>query len=362
MTGRPLSAGVRFGRRGAGRSSGVRRGPALAAVLVVSFAALAGCQGPGGTASATVPTSAVSSDAGSPVVVSPSAVVPSSASATAPTTSTGGTPTGATSSGKTSTSTKTTTSVPAGSPLAGMVLSAGASGQPSTGGATLAPTASGPLSGRTILVDPGHNGRLVSSIVNAQVPAGHGTTKVCNSSGTESLDGTSEHATNWAVGVRLVGLLRAQGATVLLSRPSDSGVGPCVNERAAIANRNAVDLVLSIHGDGAEGTGQRGFHVIVSSTMEGGSALQTRSAAVAKTLVGQLESRTPLPRSNYVGSGTGIDHRDDIAGLNLLTGAPGVMLEMGNLRNASDWAYLKTDAAKDALAAALAATAVATLG
>ena len=57
-----------------------------------------------------------------------------------------------------------------------------------------------------------------------------------------------------------------------------------------------------------------------------------------------------------------IDHRDDIAGLNLLTGAPVVMLEMGNLRNASDLAYLKTDAAKDALAAALAATAVATLG
>ena len=68
MTGRPLPVGVRSGRRRAERSSGVRRGPALAAVLVVSFAALAGCQGPGGTASATVPT--VPADAVTPVVES----------------------------------------------------------------------------------------------------------------------------------------------------------------------------------------------------------------------------------------------------------------------------------------------------
>jgi N-acetylmuramoyl-L-alanine amidase len=352
---------VKLGRR--------TSGPALAAALVVSLATLAGCGVPGSPGTATVvPPVAVSPDATSPAATSPAVASPSVASsgptasgstaASSTATSTSGTSTKT----PTGTTTKTTAGVPVGSPLAGMVLAAGASGQPSKGGATLAPTASGPLSGRTILVDPGHNGKLVGSIVNAQVPAGHGTTKVCNSSGTESLDKTSEHATNWAVGVRLVGLLRAQGATVLLSRPSDSGVGPCVNERAAMANRNKVDLVLSIHGDGAEGAGQRGFHVIVSSSMDGGSALQTRSASIAKTLVGELESRTPLPRSTYVGGGTGVDSRDDIAGLNLLTGPPGVMLEMGNLRNASDWAYLKTDAAKDALAAALASTAVKTLG
>jgi N-acetylmuramoyl-L-alanine amidase len=256
-----------------------------------------------------------------------------------------------------STGTSASTSGP---PLAGMVAASGAYDKPSTGGATLAPTASGPLSGRTVEVDPGHNGVTVPSIDNALVPAGNGQKKACNTSGTEALDGTAEHVLTWAIGVRLVGLLRSLGATVVLTRPSDGGVGPCVNERAAIANRLGVDLVLSIHGDGALVSGARGFHVIVSTAMAD-SSLEAPSVAVAQTLVTELGGLTPLPRSTYVGAGTGILRRGDIAGVNLLSGAPGVMLEVGNLRNAADWSYLKTDAAKEAIAQALAATAVATL-
>ncbi len=242
-------------------------------------------------------------------------------------------------------------------PLAGLAAAPGASERPSRGGAVLAPTASGPLDGRTILVDPGHNGVVVPAINDRAVPAGSGRTKACNTSGTESLDGTGEHEVNWAIGVRLVGLLRARGATVVLSRVDDAGVGPCVDERAAIANRGGVDLVLSIHGDGAESARARGFHVIVSTTMAGGAGLADRSAAVAGLLVDELDRWGRLPRSTYVGGGSGIDPRTDIAGLNLLTGAPGVLLEMGNLRSAADWSVLKTDAAHDAIAAALAATA-----
>ncbi len=242
-------------------------------------------------------------------------------------------------------------------PLAGLVAAPAASERPSRGGAVLAPTASGPLTGRTILVDPGHNGIVAPAINNRLVPAGNGATKVCNTSGTEAVDGTGEHAVNWAIGVRLVGLLRARGATVVLSRVDDAGVGPCVDERAALAARGGVDLVLSIHGDGADVASARGFHVIVSTTMAGGAALADRSAAVAGQLVAELDRWGQLPRSTYLGGGSGIDRRTDIAGLNLLTGAPGVMLEMGNLRNADDWAVLKTDAARAAIAEALATTA-----
>lgn len=343
--------------------------PALKLATVTLALALAGCavQVP----KATVAPATTTSDAPTPTLASP--VTPGSATpSVTPTASVSpsaspSSPTSKPTSSATSTTTKptggaSTTVSSASGALAGMVAAAGAFNKPSTGGVRLAPTGSGPLSGKTVMVDPGHNGTYISSINGAMVPSGGGQTKQCNTSGTAAIDGTPEHVATWAIGVRLVGLLRAQGATVVLARPNDGGVGPCVNERARIANTSGVDLMLSIHGDGALGSGQRGFHVIVSSQMAGGSSLQARSYAVAQTLVAQIKAKTPLPPSNYVGAGTGIDRRTDIAGVNLLTGPPGVMLEMGNMRSASDWGYLKTDAAKDAIAQALLATAIKTLG
>lgn len=326
---------------------------ALAAATSLSTA---GCTAPG------LPATATASSAPAPATVDPT-----SASVTTPSVTASASATPTTTSAK-PTTTRTTTTAPSSGPistsgaLAGMVAAAGANGRPSTGGARLKPTASGPLSGKVIVVDPGHNGNYVSSILTRQVPAGHGTTKACNASGTVSAGGVGEHAINWDVGVRLVTLLRAKGATVVLTRPSGGGVGPCVNERAAIANRADADLVLSIHGDGNMSSSARGFHVITSTTMDGGSGLEARSAALAGRLVTTMRRNTDLPVSNYIGGGTGISRRSDIAGLNLLTHSPGIMLEMGNLRQSSDWAYLKTDSGKSGVARALAEAALATLG
>ena len=50
-----------------------------------------------------------------------------------------------------------------------------------------------------------------------------------------------------AKGVRLETL----GATVALTRDADAGWGPCIDERAAIANWVGADLLLSLHADGA---------------------------------------------------------------------------------------------------------------
>ncbi len=54
----------------------------------------------------------------------------------------------------------------------------------------------------------------------------------------------------------------SEGAEVTLTRKNDTGVGPCITERAAIANRMHADATLSIHADGAAESGH-GFHVIV---------------------------------------------------------------------------------------------------
>jgi len=51
-------------------------------------------------------------------------------------------------------------------------------------------------------------------------------------------------------------------------------------------------------------------------------------------------NRTPMPISDYYGKG-GIVPRDDLAGLNLTT-VPKVLIECGNMRNATDASLLVT--------------------
>ncbi|MBK9158692.1 MAG: N-acetylmuramoyl-L-alanine amidase [Micropruina sp.] len=237
---------------------------------------------------------------------------------------------------------------------------------PATPSAATTPAASEPgtagsLTGRTIVVDPGHNGANGANpkIINAPVPAGHGTTKPCNTTGTATNSNYSEHAHNWDVAQRLVALLEAQGATVVLTRPNDTGVGPCVNVRADIGNKAKADLVVSIHADGAAPSA-RGFHVIVSTTMDGGAAVEAASQAFAVTVRDAFASGTGMPRSTYIGGGTALSPRDDIAGLNL-SNRVGVMLEAGNMANAADAAMLTDPAFRQKEAAALDAAILTTL-
>ncbi len=49
-----------------------------------------------------------------------------------------------------------------------------------------------------------------------------------------------------------------------MSRGNDTGLGPCVDERAAMANALQPNAIVSIHADGGPPTG-RGFHVNYSS-------------------------------------------------------------------------------------------------
>jgi N-acetylmuramoyl-L-alanine amidase len=244
--------------------------------------------------------------------------------------------------------------------LTGMVASPLAAKVPSKGGATLSPQASGPLTGRTIVVDPGHNGIYRKAVNRKLVAAGNGKRKACNSSGTATNAGFAEHRFNWKVAVDLVARLRARGATVVLTRPNNSGTGPCVNERAAIGNRAKADLVVSIHADGSYAAGARGFHLIISTTMVGGSTVEKRSRALALALRSRIAKQTGMPRSTYIGGGTALSPRTDIAGLNL-SKIPAVMLEAGNMRNKSDAKLLTSASWQSVLSHALADGVVAAL-
>ena len=240
-----------------------------------------------------------------------------------------------------------------GKALEGMVVGSTAREVPSRGGATLGPRGDGPLTGRVIVVDPGHNGTYRAAINTRQVPAGRGWKKPCNSSGTAAVSGYSEHRFNWDVARLLIGELRSRGARVVLTRPDDKGTGPCVNERAAIGNRAGADLVVSIHADGNRSAKARGFHIILSTQMLGGDGVEAASKRIALILRETIQIETGMPRSTYIGHGTALSPRTDIAGLNL-SKVPGVMLEAGNMHHPEDAALLSSPEFRVRLARAVA--------
>ena len=197
--------------------------------------------------------------------------------------------------------------------------------------------------GATIVLNPGHNGDDARhpEIINKLINAGYGRRKACETTGTQTNAGYSEHAFNWDVANRVRRLLQARGVHVIMTRPNDSGVGPCANRRAFIGNARNVTATVSIHADGARSSGH-GFHICEDSHAPGGAAVKRASHALTVAVHDALERGSGLSISTYLGQ-HGYFPRDDLTGLNLATG-PATFLELGNMRNAGD-ASLQTSAA-----------------
>ena len=225
-----------------------------------------------------------------------------------------------------------------------------------------APSAAGLLRGKTILLDAGHDGGTGAdpARANALVEAG-GFRKACNTSGTSTNTGYPEHAYNFDVVTRAAALLSARGASVVLTRNDDVGFGPCVNERAAIANAAHADAAVSVHADGGPASGQ-GFHVIAPALAPdgGNAAFLDAGYRLALSVRTAFQAATAEPTANYVAQ-NGLDRRSDLAGLNLAR-LPAVFLECGNMRNDADaarltspqWRQLAASGIADALQAYLA--------
>ena len=192
------------------------------------------------------------------------------------------------------------------------------------------------LAGRTIVIDPGHNGgnAAAASVINQLVPAG-GFQKACDTAGTETDDGYPEYAFSLDVAQRAAVLLRRQGARVVLTRTTSSGVGPCVNVRAAIGNQSHASAAISIHADGGPADGM-GFHVIEPSLApDGGDAsILAPSARLAEDVRTAFLAATGEPYANYVAE-HGLIARNDLGGLNL-SRVPKVFIECANMRDPVD--------------------------
>ena len=215
--------------------------------------------------------------------------------------------------------------------------------------------------GRTIVLNPGHNGGNAANpaAISRQVPAGFGEYKDCDTTGTETNAGYSEHAFNWDVSLRVRALLEAHGVHVIMTRNSDGGVGPCVDERARIGNQPGVAAVISIHADGADSTGH-GFHVCEDSRQPNGPAVAAQSHALTVAVHDALLRTSGMTVSSYLGS-NGYYPRSDLAGLNLAM-VPATFLEIGNMRNSGDAAEQSSPDGRQRIAQSVADGILAWLG
>ena len=86
-------------------------------------------------------------------------------------------------------------------------------------------------------IDPGHNGDNWehTSYINQSVWNGR-EEETCDTTGTQEANGYTEAQFAFNVAQYLAATLQAQGATVVLTRTTNSGYGPCITERAGIVN------------------------------------------------------------------------------------------------------------------------------
>ena len=195
-----------------------------------------------------------------------------------------------------------------------------------------------PLAGVVVGIDPGHNGRNWQdpSYINHLIFNG-AEQETCDTTGTATDSGYTEARFNWNVAVAVRHDLEALGARVVLTRTSNTGVGPCVNKRALILDRAHVDVAFDIHADGGP-PGGRGFAILVPVRDQWNHAVVTSSLRLAHDLRTTFRDVTKMPWSTYDGVHA-IQARNNLAGLNLTT-VPKVLIECGNMRNATDAALL----------------------
>lgn len=201
------------------------------------------------------------------------------------------------------------------------------------------------LEGKTVFLDPGHQGPAQTENLQRQVDDGRGGTKDCQTTGMTTVDGTPEHTINWKVSELVRSSLESLGATVVTSRPDDTGWGGCVDDRARAASASGADIAVSIHADSTSATAdsvEHGFHLIVPTLPipnPAADAAQSVRGREASNLMRDSYLRAGFDAANYAGVANGLQERDDIAGPALTT-VPLVFVEMGNGSNPTDAAVL----------------------
>jgi N-acetylmuramoyl-L-alanine amidase len=176
------------------------------------------------------------------------------------------------------------------------------------------------LTGRTVVLDPGHGGDDPGAV-------GHGVV---------------EAEVTMDLAARIEGRLGALGVRTYLTRSTDAC--PSEAERARFANDVGADLVLSLHLDALEGSSACGAATFFyGATLPGRTTRSAIGEKLADLLAREIASRTDL-----------VDGRSHPKAWELLrlTRMPAVRLETGYVTHPGDAARLATGEFRDALAEA----------
>jgi N-acetylmuramoyl-L-alanine amidase len=222
--------------------------------------------------------------------------------------------------------------------------------------ATPAMAAEGVLAGKVIVLDPGHqlgnsNPKFRKQI--AQTRFNGSIVKGCNTTGTATNAGFPEATFTWKVAKRLKSILEARGATVLMTRTSNTrdAYGPCVWDRAGFANENKADAMISIHADGAPSRA-RGVFAIAPTRIKGWTTDTYKvDRRLSKAMIAGMTAAGATP-ANYITDQLQV--RGDQSTLNF-SKVPTTIIEVGNMRNAREAQLMSTSAGQQKYAQWLAA-------
>lgn len=203
-----------------------------------------------------------------------------------------------------------------------------------------------PLSGKVIILDPGHGkGRQLSNPISN----GRGGRKICNTSGTATNAGYPEYKFTWQVADYLRNLLQEQGATVVLTRDNGPNAEICVDRRGKLANEKGAAALISIHGNGSESSAPHGFFVMVSNPPLN-AAQGEPSRKLARAVATGLRGAGLSPSTTF---GANPVPRSDLGTLNFAQ-VPAVMVELGEMRNPQDAQRMSSPEGQQQYAAGLA--------
>ena len=172
------------------------------------------------------------------------------------------------------------------------------------------------LSGRTIVVDPGHGGSATGAAYH----------------------GVRESHLNLAIAQKTARALESMGARVVMTRTGDQDVS--LPDRAALANRLKADLLLSVHcNSSASNPDARGIYTAHHSASRGGQA-------AADLLRQTMMASTGAPDM-------GTHRRDDLAVLRQ-SRVPAALVECGFMSTPAELDLLQQDAYQQQLARGIA--------